>query len=61
VRALRAKLSGLAMPSYMLDIPGGFGKVPLDSANVEEIVTGHRIRDAHGRWHDYHSNLHGRP
>ncbi|HWU55161.1 MAG TPA: lysine-2,3-aminomutase-like protein [Rhizomicrobium sp.] len=53
VQALRAKLSGLAMPTYMLDIPGGFGKVPLESANVEKTTTGHRIRDAKGQWHHY--------
>jgi lysine 2,3-aminomutase len=53
VRALRARLSGLAMPTYMLDIPGGFGKVPLESADVEKTATGHRIRDAQARWHNY--------
>jgi len=53
VRQLRAKLSGLAMPTYMLDIPGGFGKVPLESTNVERTATGHRIRDGRGNWHDY--------
>jgi lysine 2,3-aminomutase len=53
VRALRARLSGLAMPTYMLDIPGGFGKVPLESADVQKTATGHRIRDAQARWHDY--------
>jgi lysine 2,3-aminomutase len=53
VRELRTKLSGLAMPIYMLDIPGGFGKVPLESTNVEKTASGHRIRDAHGTWHDY--------
>jgi lysine 2,3-aminomutase len=53
VRALRAQLSGLAMPTYMLDIPGGFGKVPLESHNVEKTEAGHRIRDARGAWHDY--------
>jgi lysine 2,3-aminomutase len=52
-RALRARLSGLAQPTYVLDIPGGFGKVPLDSANVEKTATGHRIRDFDGKWHDY--------
>jgi lysine 2,3-aminomutase len=52
-RALRARLSGLAQPAYVLDIPGGFGKVPLDSANVEKTETGHRIRDFAGVWHDY--------
>jgi lysine 2,3-aminomutase len=53
VRELRAKLSGLAMPAYMLDIPGGFGKVPLESTNVEKTADGHRIRDARGQWHNY--------
>ena len=52
-RALRARLSGLAQPSYVLDIPGGFGKVPLDSSHVEKTAFGHRIRDFEGRWHDY--------
>jgi lysine 2,3-aminomutase len=53
MRELRARLSGLAQPTYVLDIPGGFGKVPLDSHNVEKTVTGHRIRDFAGAWHDY--------
>ena len=48
VRALRAQLSGLAQPGYVLDLPGGFGKVPLDSGNVEKTSTGHRIRDFAG-------------
>jgi lysine 2,3-aminomutase len=29
MRDLRGKLSGLAQPTYVLDIPGGFGKVPI--------------------------------
>jgi lysine 2,3-aminomutase len=29
VAALRGRLSGLGQPTYVLDIPGGFGKVPL--------------------------------
>jgi lysine 2,3-aminomutase len=53
MRHLRARLSGLAMPTYILDIPGGFGKVPLESSNVEKTAQGHRIRDARGVWHDY--------
>jgi lysine 2,3-aminomutase len=53
VGELRGFLSGLAMPTYMLDIPGGFGKVPLESANVEKTATGHRICDSQGHWHDY--------
>ena len=53
MRDLRARLSGLAQPTYVLDLPGGFGKVPLDSANVEKTKRGHRIRDFQGAWHDY--------
>lgn len=53
MRGLRARVSGLAMPTYMLDIPGGFGKVPLESDNLEKTPTGHRVRDPRGVWHDY--------
>jgi lysine 2,3-aminomutase len=53
MRDLRVCLSGLAMPAYMLDIPGGFGKVPLESSHVEKTAQGWRIRDGRGVWHDY--------
>jgi len=52
-RELRARMSGLAQPTYVLDLPGGFGKVVLDFANVEKTDTGHRIRDFKGEWHAY--------
>jgi lysine 2,3-aminomutase len=29
MRALRGRLSGLAQPTYVLDIPSGHGKVPI--------------------------------
>lgn len=32
MRALRGRLSGLAQPTYVLDIPGGEGKVPVGPA-----------------------------
>ena len=32
---------------------GGFGKIPLDSSNVEKTDAGHRIQDLSGAWHDY--------
>jgi lysine 2,3-aminomutase len=53
MRDLRARVSGMAMPAYMLDIPGGFGKVPLESDHLEKTATGHRVRDHAGTWHDY--------
>ena len=46
MRALRVRLSGLATPAYMLDVPGGFGKVPIGPPFVRPdglggwIVTG---------------------
>ena len=46
MRALRARLSGLAMPTYMLDMPGGFGKVPLEFVQCGKD----RARPARPRW-----------
>ena len=34
MRALRGRLSGLATPTYMLDLPGGYGKVPISAATI---------------------------
>ena len=42
-RALRGHLTGLAWPTYVLDIPGGGGKVPVDSGYVRPAGP--------GRWH----------
>jgi lysine 2,3-aminomutase len=53
MKALRGQLSGLEMPTYMLDIPGGFGKVPLESDHLEMSQSGIRVRDLTGRWHAY--------
>ncbi len=53
MQQLRARLSGLEMPTYMLDIPGGFGKVPLESDHLEKTQAGYRVRDPSGQWHDY--------
>lgn len=40
IRKLRGNLSGIAMPTYVLDLPGGLGKTPLDSAWIEMSVDG---------------------
>jgi len=39
-RALRGRLTGLALPTYVLDIPGGAGKVPVDSRYVQRVEPG---------------------
>jgi lysine 2,3-aminomutase len=49
VRALRGKLSGLAQPTYVLDLPGGAGKVPIGPNMVEPGG----VRDPAGRLHAY--------
>lgn len=36
MRALRGRLSGLAQPTYVLDIPGGVAKVPVGPSYVSE-------------------------
>ena len=50
MRALRGRLSGIAQPTYVLDIPGGHGKVPIGPGYVGEDGT---IGDPGGRPHDY--------
>lgn len=39
-RALRGHVSGLMVPTYVLDIPGGFGKVALDSGAARRLEDG---------------------
>ncbi len=36
VKALRGRVSGLCQPTYVLDIPGGYGKAPIAAANVRD-------------------------
>ncbi|QTL01787.1 lysine-2,3-aminomutase-like protein [Aquabacter sp. L1I39] len=53
VAQLRGRISGLCMPTYVLDIPGGHGKAPLESA-VERGADGNlSVRDRDGRVHPY--------
>ncbi|MBN9055911.1 MAG: lysine-2,3-aminomutase-like protein [Rhizobiales bacterium] len=54
VEGLRGRVSGLCQPAYILDIPGGHGKVRADSTAVEEADDGcFRLRDFRGVAHDY--------
>jgi len=51
---LRQRVSGLCMPTYVLDIPGGFGKIPVNSDHVRTLADGSvQVCDPGGRWHDY--------
>ena len=54
VASLRGRLSGLAQPTYMLDIPGGFGKVPAGAEFVSSTSAGtYLVTDPSGRTHTY--------
>jgi len=37
-RQLRTRISGLAMPVYAVDLPGGGGKIPLTEAYLDHII-----------------------
>ena len=50
VRHLRGRVSGLAQPLYVLDIPGGHGKVPVGPSYVED---GGSVIDPAGSPHSY--------
>ena len=53
VQQLRGRLSGLCQPQYVLDIPGGFGKVPLGPSFVTNTGEAFQAEDFHGRLHGY--------
>lgn len=54
VEQMRGRVSGLCQPTYILDIPGGYGKVPVLSPAVREGDDGcFRIRDYRGGEHIY--------
>ncbi|MFG1361093.1 lysine-2,3-aminomutase-like protein [Xanthobacter pseudotagetidis] len=53
MRALRGRLSGIALPTYVLDIPGGAGKVPLTPGYVEADGERLAVRDHCGGVHAY--------
>lgn len=54
MRRLLGRLSGLAQPTYMLDIPGGHGKVPLTPCYIESLGGNqYKLTDYQGEEHDY--------
>jgi lysine 2,3-aminomutase len=52
MRALRGRLSGVAQPTYVVDLPGGHGKVPVGPTYLGEGG----IADPAGGWHSYPPN-----
>ncbi|HLI13565.1 MAG TPA: lysine-2,3-aminomutase-like protein [Alphaproteobacteria bacterium] len=50
MRRLRGRVSGLCQPSYVLDIPGGYGKVPIGPDYLRDDGT---VEDWQGACHPY--------
>lgn len=50
---LHQRASGIAQPTYVLDIPGGHGKAPLASNGVRMGENGYEVRDRDGVWRAY--------
>jgi len=54
MRALRGRVSGLAQPTYVLDIPGGHGKVPVGPGYLDMCGdAGAVVEDVKGKRHNY--------
>ena len=51
LKALRNRISGLAMPHFVIDLPGGQGKIPLVPNCVQELDDGRIV------FRDYQGNL----
>ena len=55
MRQMRGRLSGLCQPTYVLDIPGGAGKVPIGPCHVhrDEAAAACTVEDINGALHAY--------
>lgn len=54
MRELRAMNHNRPLPTYVLDLPGGYSKVDLEGPDAVEAAPGRwRLRDDTGQWHDY--------
>jgi lysine 2,3-aminomutase len=55
VRSLRGRVSGLCQPTYVLDIPGGYGKVPIAECAIhaDDASGGWAVEDSAGMRHSY--------
>ncbi len=54
VSALRGRISGLCQPSYILDIPGGYGKAVIGESGIRKVGEGcYSVSDYNGGEHVY--------
>ncbi len=58
MRNLQGRVSGISLPKYMLDIPGGHGKIPINDESVCRLEEGvYRVTDYQGCTHLYFENM----
>lgn len=53
MRELRSRLSGIALPTYAVDLPGGAGKVPVESSLLRVEKKTYLLRGADGKEYLY--------
>jgi lysine 2,3-aminomutase len=53
LRRLRGRSSGLCQPNYVLDLPGGHGKVPVGPSFANRHADDWMLEDFRGQWHAY--------
>lgn len=59
IKQLRGHFSGICQPTYVLDIPGGYGKVPIGPNYIKTLENDkrYRIEDYLGNMHEYISDV----
>lgn len=57
--ALRKEVSGLAQPTYVLDVPDGSFKAPLSKSYVRRDGSDVLVKDGDSRWHRLHNEQEG--
>ncbi len=58
MRVLHDRASGLCQPTYVLDIPGGHGKAPLEPPSLRRAADGgYEARDKDGVWRRYEEDV----
>ena len=53
MKNLQGRLSGICLPTYILDIPGGHGKSPIGHNYIQQHNEGWRIENYQGEYFDY--------
>ncbi len=57
MKKLLGRVSGICQPHYMLDIPGGHGKIPVTSDYIRENGDDYTVTDFQGNTHNYADKL----